>query len=88
MSSGEGAELRHEVRIGKKADIEQQICVLRHSMFEAEAHAGNHDVFVGLLLLKAFCDVRTQFVDIEPGSINDEVGDGSDRTQVASLSRE
>ena len=39
MTSRERAKLRHEMRIGQKAHVEHQVGILRHPMFESEAHA-------------------------------------------------
>ena len=41
MAPGEWPELGHEVRIGQKADIEDQVGVLGHSLLEAEADDGD-----------------------------------------------
>src|ERR1700722_1847074 len=73
------------MRIRKEANVEEQIGVVWPSMLEAEADAGHEDVLVRLLFMKAFGDVRPQFMDIEPGGIDDQVRHGADGTQVAAL---
>src|SRR5947209_9239558 len=50
--AGKRAELGHEVRIGQEADIEDEVGVFRHAVFEAEAHAGDQNVLVGRVLLE------------------------------------
>jgi hypothetical protein len=85
IASGEWTEFGHEMWIGQKPDIEQQVGVLGHSMFEAEADAGDHKVFVRLVLLKTLGDVGAQFVNIKAGGVDDEIGYGANGTQVAAL---
>jgi hypothetical protein len=58
-------EFRHEVRIGKKANVEHQIGLFRYAVAEAEAHAGNQDAFLRRLLAEALRDVRAQLVHVE-----------------------
>src|SRR5713101_7696926 len=86
ISSGERAELGDEVGIGEKADVEEQIGVIGHSMFEAETDTRHQDVLVRFVLAKTGGDVRPQLMDIESGSIDDQVRNGADGTKVAALS--
>src|SRR6478735_6376492 len=54
-------------------------------MTESEADARNQDALLGGMLLEALVDVSTQFVDVELGRINDEVGEATDCAEVTAL---
>ena len=88
MSSRERAEFGHKVRVRQKANVEDQIGVFGHSMFEAETDARHQNVFARLGLVKALSDVGSEFMDIEPGGIEDQVRDSADGTKVPSFGRQ
>src|ERR1700674_88653 len=46
IAAGERPELRHEVRVGQKAYIEDQVGLFRHTVAKAETHAGNQNTFL------------------------------------------
>ena len=64
-------EFGYEMRIRQKADIEEQIGVAGHSVLETETYTGYENILIGLLLLKAFRDVGAEFMNIEPGGVDD-----------------
>src|SRR5947209_14403954 len=43
MATGKGPQLRHEVRIRQKADVEEQVAILRNAVLVSEADAGDGD---------------------------------------------
>src|SRR5262249_2688654 len=62
--SGEGAQARDKVRIGKKANVEDQVSVGGNAVAVAEAYDRyEHRVFIGIL--KARSDEGAQFVNVE-----------------------
>ena len=81
----ERSELRDEMRIRQKAHIGHHVGVLWKALPESEANTGNEQVLLRGLFLKALSDVSAQFVDIELGSIDHEVGHGTDCTQVTAF---
>src|SRR5437868_2214397 len=85
ISARERAELGHEMRIGEKAHIEDQVGIFGNSVLEAEADAGDQDVFVTGFFLEAFGKVRAQFVHVEFRGIDHPVGDGADGLKPAAL---
>src|SRR5690348_9871196 len=79
-------ELRHEVRVRQKTNIEYQIGIAGHAVLEAEAHAGNENaVAAAFPILKLFEDVGAQLVDVELGCINDDVGQIADEIELFAL---
>src|SRR5580658_10201475 len=56
IAPGQRTKLRHKMRIRQEANVKHQIRVLRHSMLEAEAHAGDQNVIPRRLLLKTLVD--------------------------------
>ena len=85
IAAGERPELGNEVRIGQEADIENEICVLRNAPAETEAHTGDQNALLGRPLLKALVDVSAEFMDIELGGIDDEVGEAANGSEVTAL---
>jgi hypothetical protein len=85
IASGQRTEFGNEVRIGKETHVEYQVGVLGNALPESEAHAGNQDVFVGRLLLKTLGDMRTQLVNVEFRSVDNEIGDRSNGAEVAAF---
>src|SRR4029077_18147217 len=67
-------ELGDEVRVGQKADVEDEIGVLGHALTKSEAHAGDQDTFFRGLFLESLGDVGAKFVNVELRSIDDEIG--------------
>ena len=45
------------MRIGQKADVKNQVGIIRHTMLESEADAGDQNVPALFLFLKEFDDV-------------------------------
>src|SRR6266853_4290367 len=75
ITSRQRAKLGHKMRIGKKAHIKHQVCVVRHSVFVSKTHAGDENRLLRpRLLLKAVRQVRAQIENIKSGRINDQVG--------------
>ena len=85
IAPGQRPELGNEMRIGQKAHIEDQVGVLGNALPESETHAGHQNAFFRGLLLKTLGDVSAKFVNIELGSIDDEIGDRPNRAQVAAF---
>src|SRR5437868_13597018 len=86
MPSGQWPEFRHEMWIRKEADIEYQVGILGHSVFEPKADARHEDVLVrGRLLFKLINDMRAQLVDIEFRRVNHQVGNCPNRLQMAAF---
>src|ERR1041384_5106109 len=81
----ERPELGNEVRVGKKPHIENQVRILRHSMLESEADAGNQNVSARLFFLEEFSDMAAQFVNVETGRMNHQVGHRPDLLQTSAL---
>src|SRR5262249_49658732 len=73
------------MRIGQKTDIEYEVGILGYPVPEAEAYAGDKNALIGFLFLKAPCDVGTQFVNIKFGSVDNQVSDGPNITQMSAL---
>ena len=69
------AELRHEMRIGKKAHIENHVRIERNAILETEAQAGDQQALGFLFAAKAGQDVCAQLVHIEVGCVDQGVGD-------------
>src|SRR6185437_1670781 len=79
--AGQGAKLRNEVRIGEKAHVEDQVGLLRNAIFISEADGGNQQVSLLALRLKKSSDVGAQFMNIEVGGVDREVGEVPQRLQ-------
>ncbi len=73
------------MRVREKANIENQVGVFGHSLAETETDARDENAFVGRLFLKAFVDVRTQFVNIEFRSVDDEIGQSPNGSEMTAL---
>src|ERR1700678_569020 len=52
------AKFRHEMRVGKKTNVEYQIRFFRQTVAKPEAHAGNQNALSRGLFAKALGDVR------------------------------
>ena len=82
-ASGQRAKLGHEMRIGQKAHIEDQVGIVRQAVFVSEAHARDQNrLLAPRLLFEAVGQVRPQFVDIKFGSVDDQVGNFANRPQM------
>src|SRR5215470_3987219 len=83
MPSCQRPELGYKVRIGQEANVEHQVSVVGHSMFESEAHARNKNgVTRARLLLEAVGQMGAQLVDVKFRGINDQVGNCANRPEV------
>src|ERR1700674_4189514 len=67
------AELGHKVGIGQKAHVKKQVGLLGVTMSESEAYAGHQDAIFRRLLLETLGDVSAKLVNIELGSVDDQV---------------
>ena len=85
IASCQRPKLGDEMRIGQEAYIEDQIGVLRNSLTESEAHAGNQNAFFRGLFLKTLGDVSAKFVHVELRSVDDEIGDRANGAQVTAF---
>ena len=85
VASCKRTELGDEVRVGQKSDVEDEVGVLGHALTKSEAHAGDQDAFFRGLFLESLGDVGAKLVNIELGSVDDEIGDGADRCEVAAF---
>ena len=82
MQSSERPKFGDEMRIRQKANIEDEIRIFRNPMLESETHSGNKNLSGLFLFLKQFNNMRSQFVDIKFGGIDDQVCDGANMLQV------
>src|ERR1700675_4502407 len=57
-------------------------------MLKSEAHTGNKDVPALFFFLEQLEDMRSQFVNVELRSVDDQVGDGADVLQVPAFRSE
>src|SRR5258706_4526295 len=77
--AGEAPQPGNKMRIGKKADVENQICVGGHAVAIAKAHDRNeHGALVWIF--ETFGDEAAEFVDVELRTVDDDicaVADGS-----------
>src|SRR5579871_2842672 len=73
IAPGQRTEFRNEVRIGKKANVKNEVGIFRYSLAKTETHAGNQDALLGRLVLEAFLDVRPQLVNIEFRRVDDQI---------------
>ena len=78
MAARERAKFRHEMRVGQKTNIEDQVGIIGNAVLESEADAGNQNVFALLFFLKELIDVSPQLVHIELLGVNHQVSDGTD----------
>ena len=85
MAAGQMPELRHEVRIGQKPDVEDQIRLQRHAVLVAKTDGGNQQVLVRIATLKLLQDVGAQFMDVVTGSIDIDIGQVADGIKQLSL---
>ena len=74
IAARQRTKLGNEVRIGEKANIENEIGVFRNSLAKPEADGGYKNAFFRRLFVKTLVDVRTQLVHIELRRVDDEVG--------------
>ena len=81
IASTERPEFRYKMRIRQKAHIENQIGVLGYSLAKSEAHTRNQNTFVVGMFAKPLRDMRPQFVHIELGGIDHDVGQGANLRQ-------
>ena len=78
-------EFRHKVGVGQETHIEYQVGVLRHPVPEPKADAGDQNIFARSLLFELFGNVGAQFMDVEFGGVDHEVGNGTDGFQMPPL---
>src|SRR6187402_3504 len=83
--SGERAELRDEVRIGKKAYVEDQVGVRGDAIFETETGRGDQQTTVLIATFKLLEDMRTQFVHIKFAGVDQKIGHVTDWVKPRSL---
>src|ERR1039458_7238363 len=75
IPSRQPTKLGHEVRIGQKAHIKHQVGIFRYAVFVSETHARDQNgLLAPRLLFEAVGQVRPQFMNIELGSVDDQVG--------------
>src|SRR5579864_7541158 len=67
VPSRQRAELRYEMWIGQKADVEDQVGVVGHAILEAKTDARNQNALAAGSFLKLVEDVCAQLVDIKFG---------------------
>src|SRR5215470_17817771 len=82
MPPGQRAELRHKMRIRQKPDVEDQVGILRYSMFETKAYARYEYVLVRCLMFELFRYMRAQLVHVELRRVDHEISNGPDRPQM------
>src|ERR1700685_140617 len=85
IAAGQRTKFRHEMRVGQKAHIENEVRIFGNSMAEAEAHARHQNIFIRRLLLETLVNVGAQFVDVELRGVNNEVSQSSYRAEMASF---
>src|SRR5215472_3540530 len=78
MPARERAKFRHEMRVGEKTNIKDQIGIIGNALLESEADAGNQNVFALFFFLKELINMSAQLVHIELRGINHQVSDGAD----------
>src|SRR5215472_8601104 len=77
------------MRVGKKANVKHQVGVIGHAVFESKAHTRDQDAaIVSRAVLKAVDKVGSKFMHVELRSVDDQVSQRSDASQMASLSRQ
>src|SRR5258706_4013395 len=75
--AGEAPQPGNRMRIGKKADVENQICVGGHAVAIAKAHDRNeHGALVWIF--ETFGDEAAEFVDVELRTVDDDIGEFAD----------
>ncbi len=72
------AKLRHKVRIGQKANIEDHVRVQRHAVLEAETQARNKEVLGLIVVTEARQNIGAQLVHVEIRSVNQGIGNVAD----------
>jgi len=86
LTPGQASKLGHEMRVGQEAHVKHQVGVVGNSVFESKADAGNQNRLPAFgSLFEAVGQVRTQLVNVEPGGINHQVGQGTNCVQVPTL---
>lgn len=85
VEPSEVAVFRDVVRIGQKADIEDQVAGFGHAVAEAETGDGNAEGRLVLMIAEAGLDVIPEFMDVELGGIDDGVGEFANALQVDAL---
>src|SRR5581483_11827044 len=79
-------EFGNKVRIRQKANIKYQVGIAGHAVLETEAYTGNENVVAAAFpILKLFQDMRSQFMDIELGGIDDHVSQIADEIELFAL---
>ena len=73
------------MRVGQKADIEDQVGLFGHTVAEAEAHARNQNAFLRRLLAETLRDVGAQFVHIELGGVDNDVGQRANACEMTAF---
>src|SRR6202041_1901785 len=74
MAPGKVAKFRNEMRIGKKAHIEDQVGFERYAILVAEADRRNQQALAIRLALELILDIGAQLVHIEPRGVDENVG--------------
>ena len=86
MTSGERPEFGDEMRVGQEADIEHQVGVFGNALTKSETHARDQNALFRGLLFETLGDVSAEFVNVELGSVDDEIGDSANGAQMAAFS--
>src|SRR5579864_6765349 len=85
MASGERPKLRHEVRIRQEANIKDEVGVLGNALPETEADAGDQNALLRRLLMKAFVNMRAEFVHVEFRSVDDKIREPANCSEVTTF---
>jgi len=88
MLSSQFAKFGDEVRVGKKPNVEDQVCIAWDAVFESKTSDGNREVaIVFTYATRELCvDVRAEFMDIETRRIEKDIRDISNRIEPSALS--
>src|ERR1051325_6162617 len=78
-------EFRHKVRIRQETHIKDQVRILGNALTEPEAHARNQQALLSRLFLETLRDERAKLMNIELRSIDDKVGELTDRAEMPPL---
>ncbi len=86
VAAGELAELGDEVRVGEEAHVEDEVRVCRDAVLEAEAGGGDGEAPGASFALELRVDVGAEFMNIEAGGVQDDVGDVADGVEALAFS--
>ena len=82
--SGKGAKALHKVRIGQKANVENQVGVRRNTIAESEAHHRDHQG-IAAWVLKAVDDELAEFMHVEFCGVDHHVREAPDGRHAAAF---